>query len=142
MRIVADTNVVVSGLLWLGNPGHILEAAARGELHLSSSPSLIDKLTATLRSPKLAARVLASGITLTELLQRYLEVASLVEPERVARVVPDDPDDDQVIAAALAARADLIVSGDSHLLCLKEHGGIRIVTPAEAVRILGGSGVC
>ena len=48
------------------------------------------------------------------------------------RVVPDDADNDHVIACAVAARADIIVSGDKHLLNLREYRGIRIVTPALA----------
>jgi uncharacterized protein len=139
VRVVADTNVVLSGLLWLGNPGLVLEAAANGRIALYTSPALVQELSETLRSPKLAARIRASGLTLDELLQQYLDVAVLIEPKSVPRVVPDDPDDDQVIAAAIAAQADLIVSGDKHLLDLQSHRGIRIVPPAEAVRIVAGA---
>jgi len=60
-----------------------------------------------------------------------------VSPPAAPREVPGDPDDDQVIVAAVAAGADLLVSGDHHLLALGSHQNIRIVTPAEAVRLLG-----
>ena len=139
MRVVADTNVTLSGLLWLGNPGLVLEAAAEGRSALCTSPALVQDLSETLQSPKLAARIQASGLTLDELLQRYLDVVVLTEPKSVQRVVPDDPEDDQVIAAAIAAQADLIVSGDKHLLDLESHLGIRIVPPAEAVRMIAGA---
>jgi uncharacterized protein len=139
VRVVADTNVVLSGLLWLGTPGLVLEAAANGRIALYTSPALVQELSETLQSPKLAARIRASGLTQDELLQRYLDVAVLIEPQSVPRVVPDDPDDDQVIAAAIAAQADLIVSGDKHLLDLESHCGIRIVLPAEAVRTIAGA---
>lgn len=138
MRVVADTNVVLSGLLWLGNPGLLLEAAAEGRIALYTSPALVQELSETLQSPKLATRIRASGLTLDALLQRYLDVAVLIEPKSVPRVVPDDQDDDQVVAAAIAAQADLIVSGDKHLLALESHCGIRIVSPAEAVRMIAG----
>jgi len=49
-------------------------------------------------------------------------------------VVPDDPDDDHVVACAVAARVDVIVSGDKHLLKLREYQGIRMVTAAQAVK--------
>jgi len=66
-----------------------------------------------------------------------IEVIELVEPAAVPRVVPGDADDDQVIAAAVAARADLIVFGDrKHLLPLGSHEGIPIVEAAEAIRRL------
>ncbi len=60
----------------------------------------------------------------------------MVQPRSIQRVVANDPDDDQVIAAAVAARANLIVSGDRHLHSLGgNYNGIRIVTPAQAVQL-------
>ena len=136
MRLVADTNVVVSGLLWLGNSGRVLEAAAYGQVTLYTSPALIAELTRILATPKLLPRVERSGLALDELLARYLNVAIVVQPQTVPLVVPTDPDDDHVIACALAANAELIVSGDSDLLALKEYQGIPIVSPTEATRMI------
>ena len=62
----------------------------------------------------------------------------LVAPASIRRTVPDDPDDDHVLACALAAQADLIVSGDAHLRNLKRYQGMRIVAAAEALEIIGG----
>ncbi len=138
MRLVADTNVVVSGLLWLGNPGHLLEAAAFGRVTLYTSPVLLAELSATLNTPKLIRPIARSGLTLDDLLGRYLNVAIVVQPVAVPRVVPDDVDDDQVLACALAANAELIVSGDKHLLSLgSQYQGIPIVTPAQAAELIG-----
>jgi putative PIN family toxin of toxin-antitoxin system len=133
VKLVTDTNVVVSGLLWLGNPGRLLEAAALGKITLYTSAALVAELITTLEAPKLLTRIERSGLSLDELLARYLNVAIIVQPAAVPRIVPDDPDDDQVIACAVAASADWIVSGDSDLLRLKEYQGIPIVTPAAAV---------
>ncbi|MCK7496847.1 MAG: PIN domain-containing protein [Comamonadaceae bacterium] len=70
-----------------------------------------------------------SGLAQDDLLGRYLNVAVVVEPSSVPRVVPDDPDDDQVLACALAAQVEMIVSGDKHLLDLGGHyQNIPIVT--------------
>lgn len=137
MKLVVDTNVVISGLLWLGNPGRVLEAAATGVLTLYTSIALIDELADTLGKAKLAPRVLASGLTLEELLQRYLDVAIAVEAPAVGPVVLADPDDDHVLACALAAQADLIVSGDSDLLDLKSYRGIPVVSAVEALDRIG-----
>ena len=138
MRLVIDTNVVVSGLLWLGNPGRLLEAAALGQITLYTSPALLAELARTLATPKLARPIIRSGLTLDDLLARYANVAIVVQPATVPRIVPNDPDDDQVIAAAVEARAELIVSGDKDLHDLGgNHNGIRIVTPAQAVQLIG-----
>ena len=133
MRLVADTNVVVSGLLWLGNSGRLLEVAANGQVTLYTSPVLVAELTRILKTPKLATRIERGGLPLDELLARYLNVAIIVQPETVPSIVIADPDDDHVLACALAGNADLIVSGDRDLLSLKTFRDIPIVTPAEAV---------
>lgn len=133
MRIVTDTNVVVSGLLWLGNPGRLLEAAAYGRVTLYTSPVLVAELRSTLSYARLAKYIQRSGLALDELLTRYLNVAIIVEPDTLPQAVRD-PDDDHVLACALAAQADLITTGDADLLDLKVFESIPIVTPAEALR--------
>ena len=129
---------MVSGLLWLGNPGRLLEAASLGRVTLYTSLALLAELSSTLSRPKLARPIMRSALTLDDLLGRYLNVAVVVEPSSVPRVVPDDPDDDQVLACALAAQVEMIVSGDKHLLDLGGHyQNIPIVTPAQAVQLIG-----
>lgn len=122
MRIVTDTNVVVSGLLWLGTPGRLLEAAANGRITLYTSPTLVAELPSTLGYDKLIARVKRSGLTLDELIARYLNVAIVVQPATLPQIVRD-PDDDHVLACALGSRAELIVTGDSDLLTDLRKGG-------------------
>lgn len=70
------------------------------------------------------------------MLRNYRRLATLVTVRQLAQQVSRDADDDQVLACALAARADLVVSGDRDLLDLESFEGIRIVTAAEAVRLI------
>jgi len=77
------------------------------------------------------------GVSARALLTDYTLAAEVVTPVAVPPVIADDPDDDQVIATAVAAAADLIISGDRHLVALGAHAGIRIVTPAEALARIG-----
>lgn len=136
MRIVLDTNVVLSALLWRGTPHHLLAAIGqRSSIQLYSSTALLEELADVLTRPSATKRLALIGRSAREVLADYVEAIELVEPANVPRVVIGDVDDDQVIAAAVAARADLIVSGDrKHLLPLGSHQGIDIIDAAEAAR--------
>ena len=136
MRIVLDTNVVLSALLWRGTPHHLLATIGqRSSILLYSSTALLEELADVLTRPSATKRLALIGRSAREVLADFVEAIELVEPASVPRVVVGDVDDDQVIAAAIAARADLIVSGDrKHLLSLGSHQGSDIVDAAEAVR--------
>ncbi len=85
---------------------------------------------------KFARKLQATGLSIAQLTHRYALLAVQVIPADIHAHIPDDPDDDAVLACALAAQADLIVSGDAHLLDLKHYQHIQIVNSAEALRIL------
>lgn len=131
MRVVADTNIVVSGLMWHGNSRRILDAARTGEIHLFTTIVLLAELEEVLNREKFGRRLTSAAITPRELVLDYAALASLIEPAEIESIVLADPDDDAVIACAIAADCEVIVSGDSHLLDLKQHQGIRILTAAE-----------
>jgi putative PIN family toxin of toxin-antitoxin system len=136
VRIVLDTNVVLSALLWRGTPYRLLATIGqRSSIQLYSSTALLEELADVLTRPSATKRLALIGRSAREVLADVVEAIELVEPASVPRVVVGDVDDDQVIAAAIAARADLIVSGDrKHLLPLGSHQGIDIVDASEAVR--------
>ncbi len=116
MRLVLDTNVVISALLWRGTPYRLLEAIRQHDgLQLYSSPVLLEELTDVITRPALTRRLTTIGKTTREVLADYLEAIELVEPVDVPTVARD-PDDDHVLACALAAAAELIVSGDPDLV--------------------------
>ena len=137
MRLVLDTNVVVSGLLWSGAPSQLLVAAEVGEIELFTSRALLVELSGVLARSKFVRAVEAAGLTHNELVMSYVELTSLVVSALIPPTIVADLSDDQVLACAVAAQADIIVSGDKHL-----HGlggsfeGIRIVSPVEAMRVL------
>jgi putative PIN family toxin of toxin-antitoxin system len=137
LRLVLDTNVVVSGLLWGGHSRRLLELALTDTIALHSSPVLVDELSQTLHYAKLTKRISALHTTALALAAHYSAMVTLVVPQQVPRVIAKDADDDQVLACAVTARAHLIVSGDQHLHSLGgNHQGVRIVTPAEAAGLL------
>lgn len=132
MRVVLDTNVVVSALLWGGKPFQLLQAATEGDLELYTSPALLEELRDVLGREHLDSRLAQQRSTVEQAIGRYGELAISVSPLAVPRVVRD-VDDDHVVACAVTAQADLIVSGDKDLLTLQQHQGVAILTAAMAM---------
>ena len=133
MRVVADTNVVVSGLLWHGPSRELLNLARHGTVELFTSGTLLAELEEVLQREKFLKRLAAAQIQPHDLVTGYAALATVIQPAQIAPVVLRDPDDDAVIACAVTAAATTIVSGDDDLLALKKHQEIEIVKVAEFV---------
>jgi putative PIN family toxin of toxin-antitoxin system len=139
LRLVLDTNTVLSGLLWGGTPAQLITAARGKEIALYCSPALLVELRGVIHREKFAKGLATRGLQAEDLFNGYAALCQLVAPRAIART-SIDPDDDQVLSAALAARAHLIVSGDrKHLLVLKQFEGIPIVTAAQAIAMIEGT---
>lgn len=138
MRAIIDTNVLVSGLLWHNAPHALLEHVRNGVLALVISPALLAELADVIGRPKFDSILVRSNTSRSRTLDELRRLAEVIEPPPLPQPVCRDPDDDAVLACALAAQADLIVSGDRDLLVLNEHQGVRIVTAAQALRIIAG----
>ena len=128
MNVVLDTNTVVSGSLWSGAPRQVLDLARSGVITLFTSPELLAELADVLRRKKFAIRLEQASITADELVYGYAAVARTIRPAKIAPVILDDPDDDKVLACAKTAKAEVITSGDNHLLKLKEYEGVHILS--------------
>jgi len=135
VRLVLDTNVVVSALLWDGVPRRLLRVGRVEGVELYSSPPLIAELTDVLSRPKFKSKIAASLLTVDQLIDLYAELVALVRPVPTQRLAPD-PDDDVVIGTALAAKADYLVTGDKGLLSVSAYDGGRIVTVGEALQVV------
>ncbi len=131
MRVVADTNIIVSGLLWRGLPRRVLDAARDDIIELFTCVVLLDELDDVLNRDKFAKRLETASVTAHELVLGYAALATVIEVEPIEPVIVADPDDDAVLACALAGQCEVITSGDNHLLNLKQHQSIRILTAAE-----------
>jgi putative PIN family toxin of toxin-antitoxin system len=129
VRFVIDTNLLVSGVISAGLPRQLLDAARVGEFELCTSEVLLAEMLDVIGRDKCAKRLAQAGVVPEALVEELHRLAVVVAPISVPRVVPSDPDDDHVLAAALAGAADLIASGDRRdLLPLGSYAGIPIVS--------------
>jgi putative PIN family toxin of toxin-antitoxin system len=132
-RVVLDTNLFVSSLLVReGRPAQVLAAWRQQRYVLVTSAAIIDEIRSTLAYPRIRLKYRLTDEDVAQLVV-LLEEEALVVPGTadVAGAVPDDPQDEMVLACALDGRADRIVSGDRHLLDLGVYRGIPIVTARE-----------
>lgn len=129
MRVVLDTNVIVSGLFWTGPPARVLDSAIAKRFQVVISEAILAELSNVILRAKFNGRVARlpnlDRQTITEGLRDAFEVIHIDATERV---VGGDPDDDAIVACAVAASADYIISGDNHLLSIGQYQGIKICT--------------
>lgn len=136
VRLVLDTNTAISGLLWHGTPGKLIDAARAKSVTLCTSAMLLAEPRGVLTREKFASQLNTRGLNAIEVFDGYAALTAIVFPATIQPTIVNDPSDDAVLACALGAKAELIVSGDRHLLDLLEYQSIRIVTATEAVTLL------
>jgi putative PIN family toxin of toxin-antitoxin system len=125
-RIVADTNVLVSALQFGGKPKQMLDLAIDGQVELAISEPILAEALRVLRD-----KFHHTPEWLRETNQQLRVITRLVEPIEHIRAIEADPTDDRILECGVAAEAELIVSGDTHLLGLGSFRGIPIQRVAE-----------
>ena len=125
-RVVLDTNVLISGVLFGGKPRLIIESVVKGKIKAYLSPVILDEFKDVIARPKFGLGHETSFAITREIEDIFL----FVFPKIVIKRIKDDPDDNAILECALAADAEYIVTGDPHLLSLDSFKGIQILTPA------------
>ena len=139
IRVVLDTNQIVSMAIRPGGVQDQIRAAWRERRFLLlTSAQLLAEIHRVLTYPKLRALIRLSPEEEEALLRLLVEEAEIMPGTLRVQAVAADPADDMVLGCAEEGHADYIVSGDNHLLSLREHAGIPIVTAREFLKILQG----
>ncbi len=125
MRLVIDTNVLISGAFYAGSSSRILEACVQGKFQIVLSPEIIEEYARvgeefTKKRP---------NVPFARFLDLVISMALLVQAPPLPEPVCADPDDGKFIACALAGNASVITSGDKHLLSVSGYAGIEIMPP-------------
>lgn len=124
MKIVCDTNILISGILFGGKPREILRLCSSGTVVNCISPDILKEVEEVLLRPKFGLK----EEQVYEIIRLFRDTFTLVSSDRRLSVVTADPDDNQILEAALATKADVIVSGDAHLLNLVNWNGIPVLS--------------
>lgn len=132
LKVVFDTNILVSAWLWEGNESKLIESVEEGIIHGYSSEQLIEELCRTLRYPRFDL----SQDEVASIRGYYLLLFKIVRPKQTISIILEDPEDNRVLECALEAEADYVVSGDHHLLGFGEFRGMKIVKAAELLKVL------
>lgn len=124
MKIVCDTNILISGILFGGKPREILRLCSSGTVVNFISPDILKEVEEVLLQPKFGL----NEEQVYEIIRLFRDTFTLVSPDRRLSVVTADPDDNRILEAALLAEADAIVPGDAHLLGLVNWNGIPVLS--------------
>lgn len=131
MQVVLDTNIWVSAWLWRGIPGTFIRLGRIGEITICTSEALLAELEDILSSAKIQQKIESLNFTKEQLMEGTRELAKIYEISELNIPELRDPDDNIVVATAIAAEADVIITGDRDLLILSEYQGINIMTPKD-----------
>ena len=137
IRAVIDTNILVSGSIKRGSPpARILQTGRKGKFILVTSKSILNEVSRVFNYRKIKAKYHLKKKDIEELLFA-LYLGSDLTPDRLkVKVITQDPEDNKFISCTLEGHADYIVTGDEHLLKIKEHKGIKILTAYKFLKTI------
>ena len=130
-KVVLDTNVIISGIVWDGNESEIIKRCLLGELINFVSPDTLIELERVLGYPKFEL----TPKEIENQMKNILSFSSVVNPKFHVSVVDRDPSDNIFFDCALASDADFIISGNDHLLEIRKYKGIEILNASAFLRI-------
>jgi putative PIN family toxin of toxin-antitoxin system len=131
LRTVMDTNVLVSGILWRGVPFQLLRWAEERHLRIYTSLEILAEVYRVLHYPKFQQYIDNQQASPGELFAKIASLCTIVQVDQVVKGVCSDADDEKFLSCALAANVEVLVSGDKHLLDLKQYQSVRILTARE-----------
>ncbi len=131
MRIVADTNLLISSIFWNGKPYYIVQLALNNSIEIITSSYILNETRRVLRN-----EFNLSEQEIDDIINCILRYATVIEPTEQVDVIKRDPADNHIIACALAAKADYVVTRDKDILDLHKYVMIRMITPEDFLEIV------
>ena len=123
IKIVLDTNILISATIWQGNEYNLLKLAKLGKIKLILSPEIIKEFEDVISRPKFGF----SKKQIEDAIKHVISVSEIIIPSAKLDAIKDDPSDNKVLEVALAGNVDYLISGDNHLLKLKKFRKVKII---------------
>ena len=136
IKVVFDSNILVSATFWTGDSFTVLNQADKGVIKNFLSKEIEEEYRRVITSEEIIEKQERLRLNMQEIVERVIITSMIVIPKRKITAVKDDPDDDKIIECAVEGKVNYIITQDNHLLKLKDFEGIRIVTPKEFLDIL------
>ncbi len=131
IKVVLDTNVLISALLWEGLPNRLLTLIKQGKIGLHTSAEIVDELEVVLGREKFESRIKELKTSVEELTSSILVLAAVYPTGEFPKVIEKDSDDNMLLACAFYSGAEYVISGDKHLLDLGSYGDVKVLSPRE-----------
>lgn len=135
LKVVLDTNIIVSAVLRGGEPGKILELWRKGKFDILVSSEIFEEYYSVLIRDKFSLPLSLVNVILEEIKRKSI----WIKPYSIIKKIKEDPTDNKFLECAVDGQAEYIVSGDPHLLNLKKFNGIEILRAAEFAKLLAAS---
>jgi len=132
IKAVLDTNIILSSIFWRGKEHEVVKKGLEGDYVLVTSKDIVDEVVRTLRD-----KFRFPEDKIEELLALLKNFCEIITIKTRLKIVTEDPTDDKIIETAVDGNADFIVTGDNHLLKIKEHKGIKIMSSGEFLELIG-----
>ncbi len=127
LKVVLDTNIYISAILFGGNPGRIRKLSKEKKLEILISEAIIAEVAEVLRK-----KFNWKSWQISQIIDEIRETATLIIPNQTLSITKKDEDDNRILECAVEGKVQYIVSGDKqHLLPLKEYQGVKILSVAE-----------
>lgn len=136
LRLVLDTNVLISAFFWEGNEADLFRKIEQGKVSLFISNEILKEIEDVLNKPKFKEALIKAGITRDQVIQKIISLSHIIIGNKLNINICIDKKDNKFLECAEHAKADYIVSGDKDLLILKKYKNIKVINSSEIIKLL------
>jgi len=138
MKVVLDTNIIISATFWEGTPFRIMEFIKDNKIELFISEEILKEYSEVINYPEIKDKIKDKYLEARTTFDELINISKLIVPTRKIDIVEEDPDDNAIIECAVEGNVNYIITKDNHLLKLKEFERIKIVLPEDFLKIFLG----